>query len=119
MAKAPKQAHSPPSEPIRGSNAGYAAMERLISALSGTVDVLIEELREFNNPDKASALAILGTKIGQITGEMRKLEAAERDASAKLSPQAVAGYLRALDKAEWTAVRRDIDGHFGGGSVLA
>jgi hypothetical protein len=106
------------TEPVRGSLVARGTVDKLLTALDEHVDVLIDELKEYNNPDKASALALLGTKISQIMGEVRKLEAAERDASAKLSPAAVATYLRGLDKAEWAQLRRETDAHHEEGGRL-
>ena len=119
MAKQPKQPVTPPPDEPKASAIALRALVKVVTALDEHVTVEAAGLREFSNPDKAAALALLGQKLGQIMGEARKLEAEDRAQAGKMSPQAVAAYLRALNKAEWSHLRREVDEHFSGGSVLA
>lgn len=122
MAKRPKTDMNMASDAIEqapaASKVARGTVLLVLHALDDHVRHEINELKEFNNPDKADALALLGVKVSQMQEAQRKLEAEERKASSKLTVTAVRAFLQALPKEEWAHLRREIDQSHAGGSVL-
>lgn len=120
-----KTKNSPQTTPdaaILPSRRAQATLERGLASLDSCVQAVAEMLdaeRGDYDKDLASHQAWITKHVAQIMGELRKLEAEERAASSKLTPGAVRAYLQALTKQEWSALARDVESHFSGGSVLA
>lgn len=119
MVKAAKPPKESVPEPVKVSAIARSTVAKVLKALDDHATNEIQELKQYNNPDKASALAILGTKISQMMGEQRKLEADEQSAATKLNHGAVMGYLRNLPPEKRAQVMRELADMDSGRSVLA
>lgn len=106
-------------QPLAPSDLACGTVVKVLTALDEHITHETAELRDFHNPDKADAMALLGVKVSQMQEAQRKHEAEKRKASSKLTPGAVRAYLQALTKEEWASLSREVDSHFRGGSVLA
>lgn len=120
-----KPAAASGSAPDRPVNVAAAAIATGLGALQARIEALSTELATPKGlddkalRDKSSHLAWLMKQIAQVQAEQRKAVAAERKAATDVDPQAANAYLRSLSAAEWSHVRREIDAHHSGRSVLA
>lgn len=119
--KTTNKAVSSSDTPILPSRRAQQTLEKGLASLDACVDAVADMLGDAGaeyDKDLASHQAWITKHVAQIMGELRKLEAEERAASSKLTPGAVRAYLQALTKEEWSALAREVESHFRGGSVL-